>query len=357
MTPKPLIARFVLVASAVCAPLCAHTPLFTDGPAFGGSEVFSEGMNPLANPARFSQAPTGYYFTYLDGDQRAKDNKSILNNTSSADPATASAALGQLANAPWALRTRAYGFTALKSGGALGLTREELNGIMAHPDLATADLGSGLGANQSSLDGRRATVDRLNLGGGGPLEKGSTTALGVSLRVERWEMGQATLPFNPPPSPFGGADGLLGGTGTTLGSWNMALDAGIVLDLAQGVRLGLSADQLNAKHLWDVYLQPQFRAGLQLDLGQQTKLSIEGDVNSAERMPLPVKQQSASASLRFTLSPAAAFLVGAEQKKLAGVSQTFFGGTLMVRTESILLGIGFNAGQDRPMKGATFMVN
>jgi hypothetical protein len=130
-----------------------------------------------------------------------------------------------------------------------------------------------------------------------------------------------------------------------------------VLDLAQGVRLGLSADQLNAKHLWDVYLQPQFRAGLQLDLGQQTKLSIEGDINSVERLPLPVKQQSASASLRFALSPAAAFLVGAEQRKLAGVSQTFIGGTLQIRTDSILLAIGFNAGQDRPMKGATFMVN
>jgi hypothetical protein len=127
--------------------------------------------------------------------------------------------------------------------------------------------------------------------------------------------------------------------------------------MAQGVRLGLSADQLNAKHLWDVYLQPQFRAGLQLDLGQQAKVSVEGDINAVERMPLPVKQQSISASLRFALSPAAAFLVGAEQKKLAGASQTFFGGTLMIRTESVMLGIGFNAGQDRPMKGATFMVN
>jgi hypothetical protein len=357
MTPKPLLARFVLVASAVCAPLCAHTPLFTDGPAFGGSEVFSEGMNPLANSARYGQAPTGYYFTYLDGDQRSKDINSILDNTMSANPAAASAALAQLANSPWALRTRAYGFTALKKGGALGLTREELNGILATPDLAAFNLGSGLAGNQSTLAARRAVVDRLNLGGGGPLEKGSTTALGVSLRVERWEMGQTTVPFNPPPA-FGGADtNLLGGTGTSAQSWNLALDAGIVLEMAQGVRLGLSADQLNAKHLWDVYLQPQFRAGIQLDLGQQTKLSIEGDINSVERMPLPVKQQSASASLRFALSQAAAFLVGAEQRKLAGVSQTFIGGTLQIRTDSILLSVGFNAGQDRPMKGATFMVN
>jgi hypothetical protein len=299
-------------------------------------------MNPLANPARYGQATSGYYFTYLDGDQRTKDFKSILNNTSSADQSTA---LTQLANAPWALRTRAYGFTALKKGGALGLTREELNGIMAHPDPAVP--------SQSTLDGRRAVVDRLNLGGGGPLEKGSTTALGVSLRVERWSMGQTTLPL-----PFDGADAsLLGGTGTSARSWNLALDAGIVLDLAQGVRLGLSADQLNAKHLWDVYLQPQFRAGLQLDLGQLAKLSLESDLNSVERMPFPVKQQASAASLRFGLSSAAAILVGVERRKIDDASVTRGGATLQIRTSSLLLAIGFQAGQDRPMKSATLMVN
>jgi hypothetical protein len=353
MTPTPLLARIVIVASAVCAPLWAQTPLFTDGPAFGGSKEFSEGVNPLGNPARYGQAAPGYYFTYLNGDQESKDTEKTLNNMGASDPAS----MATLANAPWALRTTAYGFGAAKNGGNLSLTREEFNGLIAYPDLTPANFGPGIGSNLSYLDGRRATVDRLSLGGGGAMQQGSTTALGMSLRVERWSMGDTVLnyvPLNPYPSAV---STLLGGTSTTVSSWNMALDAGLVLELAQGVRLGVSADQINPKHLWDVYLQPQFRAGLQLDLGQIAKLSLESDINSVERMPFPVKQQSSSASLRFTLSPAVAFLVGAERRKIDAVDVTNIGGTLQIRTDSVLLGIGFQAGQDRPMKGATFMVN
>ncbi|MDR3669804.1 MAG: hypothetical protein P4L36_03115, partial [Holophaga sp.] len=294
MTPKTSLARIVLAASAVCAPLVAQTPLFTDGPAFGGSKVFSEGANPLGNPARYGQAQGGYYFTFLNGDQESKNTESILNNTGPADPAS----LAQLANAPWALRTQAYGFAALKNGGSLALTREEFNSILAYPDLNAANLGTGIANNQSWLDGRRATVDRLSMGMGGPMEKGSTTSLGLSLRVERWAMGetiQPYIPFNPFPAA---TSTLLGTTSTSVDTWNAGLDAGAVLELTQGVRLGLTADQLNPKHLWDVYLQPRFRAGLQLDLGQAAKNSLEGDLNSVERMPFPVKQQTNSASLR-----------------------------------------------------------
>jgi hypothetical protein len=57
-----------------------------------------------------------------------------------------------------------------------------------------------------------------------------------------------------------------------------------------------------------------------------------------------------------TLTPSA-FLVGVEQKKIDGVSVTNIGGTLQIRTSSLLLAVGFQAGQDRPMKGGTFMVN
>ncbi|MDR3673095.1 MAG: hypothetical protein P4L36_19780 [Holophaga sp.] len=353
MTPKPLFARIVLIASAVCAPAWAQSPMFTDGPAFGGSKVFSEGMNPLGNPARYSEAPNGYYFTYLEGDQQSKDTETTLNNMGASDPAS----MAKLGNAPWALRTQAYGFAATKGGGSLGLTREEFNGLLAYPDLTPGNFGSGLAGNLSYLDGRRATVDRLSIGGGGPLQKNSTTTLGVSLRVERWAMGDTVLnyvPLNPYP---GAVSSLLDSTSTQVRSWNMALDAGIVLELVQGVRVGLSADQINSKHLWDVYLKPQFRAGLQLDLGQIAKVSLESDINSVERMPFPVKQQSSSASLRFTISSAAAFLVGAERRKIDSVDVTNIGATLQIRTTSVLLGIGFQAGQDRPMKGATFMVN
>ena len=354
MTPKPLLARIVLVASATCVPLCAQTPLFTDGPAFGGSKVFSEGMNPLANLARVSLAPAGYYFTYVDGDQRAKDNKSILAATASTDPAAASAALSQLGDAPWALRTRAYGFAATKSSTTLALTREELNGIMARTDLNASDLGGSLATNGSFLDGRRATVDRLSLGGGGPVEAGSSWGGGV--RFERWAMGQQNFAFSSP-GGFGGADStLLGTTATTVRTLNYALDLGMAMDLADGVRIGATADQLNPKHLWDVYLQPQFRAGLQIDLGRSTKVSLEGDINAAARMPFPDKQQAVVASLRFAISPAAVFILGAEQRKINGSAVTCAGATLQINTGALLLSFGFQAGQDRPMKGLTLMV-
>jgi len=344
MTPRPLLTRAVLcIAAAACAPLVAQTPLFTDGPAFGGSKVFSEGMNPLANPARIGHAPAGYYLGYVDGDQRAQDNKKRLEATTAGDPAT----LAALADAPWALRTRAYGLSGVKNGASLALTREELNGMLFHPAAIAAN---------GFLDGRRATVDRLSVGGGGPVQQGSTTAMGGSLRIERWAMGQTTLPYAT--ANFAGAESdLLNGSGTSHRNWNVALDSGIVLEVAQGVRLGLTADQLNPKHIGDVYLQPQFRAGLQLDFGQMAMLTLEGDINSAERMPFPVKQQAASASLRLAFSQAASLMLGVERRKIDEASVTRAGATLQIRTPSLLLAFGFQAGQDRPMKGMSVMVN
>jgi len=171
-------------------------------------------------------------------------------------------------------------------------------------------------------------------------------------------MTQAYNASGPGAPAFGSAiPDLLGGHATAARGWNFGLDAGMVLELAQGVRMGLTGDQLNAKHLWGVDLQPQFRAGLQLDLGQSASLSLEGDLNAAQRMPFPVKQQSNSASLRYSLSQAAVVILGVEQRKVDGVSVTRGGATIQIRTDSVLLALGFQAGQDRPLKGATLMVN
>jgi len=360
MTVKSLLVRSALAASAAWAPLAAATPLFTDGPAFGGSKVFSEGTNPLGNPARYSQAPSSYGFTVVDGDLRAQDNKSILSDASSADPATASSALGRLADAPWAQRVRAYGFAGFKEGTCLALTQETLNGMIAYPDLDPSHLGGSLAANTSTLDGRQARVNRLNVGGGAPLSKGDSTSLGADLRVERWANGRIVETYNSFQGQPGFANAeadLMDSHATTMHAWNYGVDAGAVMELAPGVRLGLTGDQLIAKHLWDVALQPQFRAGLQLDLGPSARLSVEGDLNSAERMPLPTKQQSASASLRYAISTSAVLLVGAERTKMEGASVTRGGATLQIRTASVLFALGFQAGEDRPLKGATFMAS
>ena len=357
MTPKPLLARIVVAASAVAAPLWAQTPLFTDGGAFGGSKVFSEGMNPLGNPARTSQAPQGWYFSFLDGDQRAQDNKSILGDTASADPVAASAALDRLNGAPWALRTRAYGIQNIKDSASLCLTREQSNGMLAHPDLDPTHLGTaGLAGNTSTLDGRRTTVDRLSLGGGGPVQQGLN--LGAQLRIERWAMGRQVAQFGSPGPGFGDPESAqMTFTATSPHTLGYGPDFGLDAELAPGVRVGATLDQLNSRTLWDVHLKPQVRAGLQLDFGQSTKLSLEADLNAVEKMPFPVKQKAAGASLRFALSPSAVLLVGAEQRRIADVATTRGGVTLQLRLASMLIALGFQAGQDRPMKGATLMVN
>jgi len=347
MTPKPMLARIVVAASAVAAPLLAQTPLFTDGGAFGGSKVFSEGLNPLGNPARTSQAQAGWSFTYLDGDQRAKDNKSILAATASPDPATAAAGLAQLAGAPWALRTRAYGIQNIQNSASLAYTREQTNGILAHPDL---------GGGVSTLDGRRTTVDRLSVGGGGPVQGGLN--FGGALRIERWAMGQQIATYAPPPAGFGDPEStLMTFTDTSVKTLTYGMDLGLVMELAPGVRAAATLDQLNPKQLWDVNLKPQLRAGLQFDLGQVAKLSLEGDLNAVEQMPFPVKQKTAGASLRLVAGPATVFLLGAEQRKVGDSTTTRGGATLQIHMTSLLLSIGFQAGQDRPMKGATLGVN
>ena len=62
-------------------------------------------------------------------------------------------------------------------------------------------------------------------------------------------------------------------------------------------------------------------------------------------------------ALRLSSALAAALLVGVERRKIDDVSVTRGGATLQIRTSSLLLAIGFQAGQDRPMKSATLMVN
>jgi hypothetical protein len=354
---------------AACAALSAQTPLFNDGPAFGGSKVFSEGISPLGNPARFDQAPAGWYLGYVDGDQRAQDNKNIFQGTTSADPAAVSAALGRLKDAPWALRTRAFGIVESKNATSIGFTREEFHSADAFPDLSPAHLGTAtaLQDNASSVEGRRAIVNRIHFGGGA---LSSGTAAGFNLRVEQWSLGTTSAFMNqvPPgvytyapggyfPYPYVADDLALGYSTTNRRSLSVALDAGFTTQIAQGLRIGATADQLNGKRLWDVTLNPQYRAAIQLDMGPNTQVTVESDINSVMRMPFPVKQQSSSASLRYVVSQSVIVLLGGQRKKIGDASVTLFGASLQVRTTGLFLTLGFQAGPDKPMKGLGLMVN
>jgi hypothetical protein len=364
MTTPTIIARTALALAAAAAPLAAQTPFFADGSAFGGSRVFSEGLNPLGNPARFDQSPSGWYLTYLDGDQRAKDNQSILQDTQSTDPAAVTAALGRLKDAPWAMRERAYGIAGIKDGMNFGYTREEFHSALAD----TVDLlnvNSALANNTTTLDGRKAVVNRIHFGAG---TLASGTAAGCSVRLEKWEMGTVAAPLsrNPGvfPAPLGtfpfpySADAyVMGYPATTMKTLTAALDVGFTTQIAEGLHVGAMVDQLNAKRLWDVDLKPQYRGALQVDLGPNTHLTVEGDFNAVERMPIAIKQKTTAASLRYQVSPSVIVLLGGEQKKLGDAATTRFGATLQLRTPTFLMSLGFQAGQDRPLKGLSLMVN
>jgi hypothetical protein len=50
-------------------------------------------------------------------------------------------------------------------------------------------------------------------------------------------------------------------------------------------------------------------------------------------------------------------LLGGEQKKIGDSATTRFGATLQLRTPTFLVALGFQAGQDRPLKGLSLMVN
>lgn len=367
MKPRSLYVTLALVAGATFLPLAAQTPLFNDGTVFGGSKVFSEGLNPLGNPSRYDRPASGWYLTYQDGDQRAKDNASLLQDTTSSDAAVTSQALKGLQDAPWALRTRAFGITGIKDAMNYGYTHEEFRSLFMHGDLAPLDLGSmtALSNNASFVDGRRAKVDRIHFGGGA-LAAGTSAGFGV--RLESWRLGTFTPYFNQPRGtytysplglfPFASVDDeVMGYNHTDWKASNWALDLGFTAELAQGVRLGATVDQLNAKRLWDVDMKPQIRAALQLDLGDRTTLTLEGDLNKAARMPFPERQSTYAASLRYQLSQAVSVLLGGENRKIGDANVTRGGATLQLRAATFLVSFGFQAGQDRPMKGLTLMVD
>ena len=333
-------------------PGAAQTPLFMDGTAFGGSKVFSEGISPLGNPARYDQPQPqpAVYATYVEGDQRSKNSKAVFDEIgigSGAVPVT-SDQLRRLSESPWALRTRSFGVAFLDKTGNASFTHEDQRSFLAFTD------GNPLGNTYGDV--RRSAVDRAAVGIGS-FEQG--TAIGFSLRIERWKLGTQTQFLNPMPSQLALSGGpnpfdfnAMPNTTTTA-----AIDFGFIYEVVPGVRIGGTLDRLNQKHLWDVYERPQMRLGLQADIGSLARLSVELDVNDAQRMPFPVNQRTAAVSLRVTANQSVTFVVGAERKKIGDAGIISAGASVQFRTASLLVGLGFQFGQDRPMKGATMVLN
>ncbi len=340
-------------------PLAAQVPISLDDPAFGGSRVFSEGLNPLGNPARFdlnrplTTTKPGYYGIYVDGGQEALDFKKHLERLSG-DFNRAAEGLQGLANSPWGLRTRSYGLVFLADNGHLSFSRQETTSLWSSTDLLPVHLGSeaALAANGTTVQSRRTRVERIAFGMAG--QEGGHV-MGLTARVERWSLGSLAYGM---PTLLGGASLRTPGIDfyafkeSPLKTTTATIDIGYLFEMSPGVRLGLTGDRLVAKRLWDVDEKPQFRAGLQMDLGTTTQFSVEADLNEAMRMPYPIKQRALSASLTLQANPSVSLVLGAERRKYGQASVTRGGATLRMNLSGLSLGIGFQIGQETPLKAA-----
>jgi hypothetical protein len=346
----------LLLAWLAPATLPALAQALPDGPAYGGSKVFSLGLNPLGNSARFDQAAPGWYLGRVTGDLQPKDQPDALAGLaalSGSDSTGQPLALTRLAENPWAQRTTGYSMTWAKAGGIHGsLSREEYTGLLATVDLDPAHRGGvpALALNTSAIDVRRAVVNRV-VTGVGSMSDG--VAYGFALRFEDWHFGQEVRALNPAAGqqPLGNPKEVLTFASTTEKRTTATLDGGVVVDVAQGLRLGGMVDRLLPATFGDIKEQSQVRVGLQLDLGTMAQLAAEADLNEATRLPFAAKQKSASVSLRILAGPSVQLLVGAERKTLAGAATTALGATLYFRFGNFHVGGGFRFAQDRPLLG------
>jgi hypothetical protein len=342
--------------------LPAQAQAFPDGPAYGGSKVFSLGLDPLGNSARFDQAAPGWYLGRVAGDLKSKDQPAALDalaTLSASDNAGQSLALMKLTDNPWAQRSLGYAISYAKPGGIHGsLSREEFTGLLATVDQDPTHRGvaSALALNTTSLDVRRAVVNRLVTGVGSMAEG---AAYGFAFRVEDWRFGQQVRALNPlaGQTSLGTPKEVLEFATTTEKKIAVTLDGGIIYEVAPGLRVGATVDRIYPATFGDIKEQAQVRAGLQMDLGTLAQLSAEVDLNQAVRMPFVAKQKSASASLRILASPAVQLLFGAERKTMAGISTLAMGATFYLKLGGFQVGAGLRFGQDRPLLGLGLKVD
>lgn len=338
---------------ALAAPLLAQS--FGDSPDFGGSRAFSEGLSAKGNPARFDQALPGWYLGWEMGDDKAKGFKAasdrLAGGFAAGNAAEVEGALGAFLQHPYGERRRTYGFAVAAQGGIyLSVGRELLTATRVYPDLDPAHLGPGLGANTSWADTGRALIDRMVVGAGSAVEG---QAYGFALRVERIRTARtATVLDGTHP-----VDEALDYGDVQRSNLTATVDAGSQFELARGLRFALQGDRLIPRTLNGVREKAQFHAGLALDLGPAATLVLEGDLNRAQRLPLPLDQRTAGASLRMTFSPVFILRVGAQRRTVDGQASTLMGASLTYRNAPLHVTFGFQFGDDRAQKGLAAKVD
>lgn len=333
--------------------LGAQAPLFNDSPAWGGSQVFSEGLSPKCSPASFAKVNPGIYLSYSDGENRHKDQKDNLSKLF--NPAKVEDALLSLQDQSWAMRARGYGLSWSDQKTHFSFSREDMTGLLLQPDLAPEHLGNQLSQNQSRGDIRKAVVDRLAFGGG---EMTQQASYGAVLRVERWRLSQSVAYFNPLVGQLalGSQDHLdlkQNPQSPEQKTTTVAVDVGSTYAFVPGMRVGLTIDRLWAHRYNDIREAPQYRAGAQFEFGPTAQLSVEADINEAFRLPFPVKQRSTNVSLRLAPSPLITLIFGASRRELGKTAILTGGATFWLRMPSLTLGASIQVSNDRPVKGFT----
>ena len=325
-------------------------PPFVDGPVFGGTKLFSEGLVPTGSSVRpldFRNILTGLGFTlgFASGDQGAGKFMSYLNDISSNSPGRINSAMLELVDAPWGLRSRAYGMAFYDRSSAMFLTREEMTSLWANA----------LDGEAIGFDARRAVVERFTLA---THTSEGKYYFGGAVRIERWGLGNAyhELGAFSPDAGLSQAKSLLDYDETQNHSITYAIDAFAGVEIANSLRLAVHANRLTSRRLGDVEEKPQFRAGVQIDLGTMVKLTAEADINEAMRIPFPVMQKTAAASLKVKANALITFAVGAERKTMDGLQTTSVGLNAWITGKNHRLGAGFQFGQDSTPWGATWKV-
>lgn len=337
-------AAFLLLLAA--GPAFAQS--FADGSTFGGSRVFSLGADPMGNPARFDQLPQGLYLGADLGDlkPRGAQDASAAVLAAESDASLLPSALSAYADHPWSQREKTYGLAWAWTGGIrFGYTHTDSDGTFAATDFSLPQL---------TLDARRAVVDRLYAGAG---SLAGRTAFGFTVRLERVRFGQQTFALTPTPdqTPLGDPSAPLDGLALTHSVTSATLDLGLVQELGEGFRFGLSLNRVASRRFGDLKEDPQGRAGVQMDLGASMKLSVESDLNAAERLPFAVKVRTQGASLLIQVTPVAFLTVGAERHRFEGApASTVLGAAFHWRAAPLMFSLGFRFGDDRPLASAAF---
>lgn len=349
-------AQLLLCLAAL--PLAAQS--YGDSTLFGGSKVFSEGLDPQGDPARFDRLPAGIYLGWEGGDLKPWSAHEIARNFATAekdgDAAAESRAIGDFYAKPWAQRLQSFGFQYVVQGGLrFGYSHGTLEGALA--DVDRSHLGVNLPLNTTSSTGRWYTTDQVFAGAG---SKDGPNAVGFTARLARVDYGQETFYLNPQPGQAALTDleQPLSAGPRNQRAWDFTLDAGYTRELSDRWRMGFTLDHLVPRSVGGIRQSAQLRAGLQYELTMGTQLSLESDLNAVERLPLPSKQRVTAAGLRVQANATTAFTFGIERRSGAelGARSLIVGAAVHIQTAPLLLSLGFRLGDDRDLMGAGFRI-